>query len=89
MSQRIFEGLAYGCIVLSNSMAACEQTNNIVIHISTMEDIERVMEYYLRNPPAAHRKRIDGYNFSKHFGTNQYAAQPFIDVIREKFELDV
>jgi hypothetical protein len=89
VSQRIFEGLAYGCIVLSNSISACEQTNNIVIHVSTRDDIERVMSYYINNPELAEKKRKEGYEFSKQFGTNQLSAQKFINLIQEKFDITI
>ena len=87
VSQRIFEGLTYGCIVLSNSLAACEQTNNIVIHVSTREEIEEIMTYYINNPELAEKKRKEGYEFSKKFGTNQLSAQNFINLIQEKFDI--
>lgn len=89
VSQRIFEGLAYGCIVLSNSLPACEQTNNIVIHVSTREEVEQIMTYYINNPELAEKKRKEGYEFSKQFGTNQLAAQNFITLIKDNFEIVV
>jgi hypothetical protein len=89
VSQRIFEGLAYGCIVLSNSLPACEQTNNIVIHVSTLSQVEQIMTYYINNPELAEKKRKEGYEFSKQFGTNQLSAQNFINIIQEKFEIAI
>lgn len=89
VSQRIFEGLTYGCIVLSNSISACEQTNNIVIHVSTRDDIEQVMSYYINNPELAEKKRKEGYEFSKQFGTNELSAQKFINLIQEKFHITI
>lgn len=81
VSQRIYEGLAYGCIVLSNSFAACEQTNHIVIHVSTRDEVERLMTYYIEHPNEAEKKRQEGYAFSKEFGTNQVSATLFLDLI--------
>lgn len=89
VSQRIFEGLTYGCIVLSNSLPACEQTNNIVIHVSTLSQVEKIMAYYINNPELAEKKRKEGYEFSKKFGTNQLSAQNFIDIIQERFEIAI
>lgn len=89
VSQRIFEGLAYGCIVLSNSLPACEQTNNIVIHVSTRDEVEQIMTYYINNPELAGKKRKEGYEFSKQFGTNQLAAQNFINLIQDNFDIVV
>lgn len=81
VSQRIYEGLAYGCIVLSNSWPACEQTNHIVVHVTTREEVEKTMSYYLKHPELMERKRQEGYAFSKQFGTNQVSAQKIMDVI--------
>ncbi len=89
VSQRIFEGLAYGCIVLSNSLPACEQTNNIVIHVSTRDDVEQIMTYYINNPEIADKKRKEGYEFSKQFGTNQFSAQKFINLIQENLNITI
>jgi len=89
VSQRIFEGLTYGCIVLSNSLPACEQTNNIVIHVSSVDDIERIMTFYINNPELSKIKQQQGYEFSKHFGTNQVSADLFINLINEKFNIVV
>lgn len=87
VSQRIFEGLAYGCIVLSNSLPACEQTNNIVIHVTTREDVEQIMKYYINNPELVEIKRKEGYAFSKQFGTNKASAENFINLIQERFDI--
>lgn len=89
VSQRIFEGLAYGCIVLSNSLPACEQTNNIVIHVSNRDEVEKVMNYYMSNPEQLEKKRNEGYDFVKQFGTNQTSAKKFIDIINNEFKLDL
>lgn len=89
VSQRIFEGLTYGCIVLSNSLPACKQTNNIVIYVSTRDDVEQIMTYFINNPELAKKKREEGYEFSKEFGTNQFAAQNFINLIQNNFNIVV
>jgi hypothetical protein len=87
VSQRIFEGLTYGCIVLSNSLPACEQTNNIVIYVSTRDDVEQTMTYYINNPELMKKKQKEGYEFSKQFGTNQLSAQIFINLIQKNFDI--
>jgi hypothetical protein len=89
VSQRIFEGLTYGCIVLSNSLPACQQTNNIVIHVSTRNEVEQIMTYYINNPELAEKKQEEGYNFSKQFGTNELSAKNFINLIKENFDIDI
>lgn len=89
VSQRIFEGLTYGCVVLSNSLPACQQTNGIVIHINSLDDLENKMTFYKNNPELILKKQQEGYEFARSFGTNEYAASKFIDLIKNKFEMTV
>jgi len=86
VSQRIYEGLAYGCVVLSNSPAAQEQTNGIVELISSKREIEEKIDYYFLNPQAYIQRQTAGYNFiKKHGGTNHAAAELFIKGINAAF----
>jgi len=86
VSQRIYEGLAYGCIVLSNSEAARDQTDGIVEFVSSRREIEQKIDYYLKNHDAYLAKRSAGYNFIKtRDGTNHAMAQSFIDAISIAF----
>jgi hypothetical protein len=89
VSQRIFEGLAYGCIVLSNSLPACEQTNNIVVHISSKEDLEEKMRYYKNNPDKLIQKQLEGYEWTKKFGTNELSIQKFRDLIKNNYNIKI
>ena len=86
VSQRIYEGLAYGCIVLSNSEAARDQTDGIVEFVSSRREIENKIDYYLKNPEAYFAKQTAGYNFIKtRGGTNHTSVQLFIDTIHTAF----
>jgi hypothetical protein len=86
VSQRIYEGLAYGCIVLSNSEAARDQTDGIVEFVSSRREIETKIDYYLNNPKEYLARQAAGYNFIKtRGGTNHATAESFIDSIRIAF----
>jgi hypothetical protein len=87
VSQRIYEGLAYGCIVLSNSPAACEQTNHIVVHVTSKQDLENKMLFFKANPDIIKRKQEEGYEFIKKYGTNHYAIDKFINCIKQNFAI--
>ena len=87
VSQRIFEGMAYGCIVLTNSMPACEQTDNIAIYIDSKNDLENKMIYYLQNPDEIKKKQLEGYEFVKKYGTNHLSIQQFINKINILYKL--
>jgi len=83
VSQRIYEGLAYGCIVFSESIHACLQTNNIVVHIVSKEDLESKMDYYLKHPELMRQKQEEGYAFIKQYGTNHFSIDVFLERIKE------
>jgi hypothetical protein len=83
VSQRIYEGLAYGCIVLSNSIWACRETENIVVYISSKKDLEEKMIYYKNNRDKIKEKQKKGYEFIKRVGTNNYAISLINDKIKE------
>jgi len=86
VSQRIYEGLAYGCIVLSNSEAARDQTDGIVEFVSSRQEIETKIDYYLNNPKAYLARQNAGYDFIKtRGGTNHATAQSFIDAMHGAF----
>jgi len=82
VSQRIYEGMAYGCVVLSNSLAACQQTNNIVIYVNSLEDLEEKMAYYKNNPELIKQKQQQGYEFVKKHGTNEKSIELISKVIQ-------
>lgn len=82
VSQRIFEGMAYGCVVLTNSPAAVEQTNGIAVLINNKQDMIDKMKFYLNNPEEIKSKQEQGYIFVKNSGTNEYAY----DMIKQKAE---
>ena len=86
VSQRIYEGLCYGCVVFSNSRVACAQTEGIVIYIESQKDIEDKMRYYLDNQKEIIDKQILGYDFIQRLGTNElsykilHASRPVIEL---------
>ena len=84
ISQRIFEGLAYGCIVLTNSQYAVEYTDNICIYVNSLQDVEREIEYYYNNTEKRKEKKEFGYEWMrKNIGTNRSAWKLFFDKIEE------
>lgn len=87
VSQRIFESLTYGCIVLTNSIPACDQTNNIAVYVKSKEDIEDKMDFFMKNPSIMKQKQQDGYEFAKKYGTNRYAISFFTNHIKDNFDI--
>lgn len=87
VTQRVFEGMAYGCIVLSDNKAATDMTNGIVEYVTSIEEVREKIEYYLNNPDKVLEKQLLGYDYTKLFGTNRYSAKLFLDKIVELWNI--
>ena len=86
--QRIFEGLGYGCIVLTNSKPACEHTENIVEYVESLKDVEEKINYYLNNPELVKKKQELAYEFIKKCGTNYFTIEKLNSKSKELFDID-
>lgn len=87
LSQRIFEGLAYGCIVLCENPLASEVTNGIVVHVSSQEDLVEKMRYYKAHPELIAEKQQQGYNWIQQHGTNRHSIRLFLQYIDQHIGL--
>jgi len=85
LSQRVFEGLAYGCIVLCENPLASEVTGGAIVHITSREDLIEKMQYYLAHPELILEKQRRGYEWIKQYGTNRYSMSFFLDHIQQYF----
>lgn len=83
VTQRVFEAMAYGCVVLSDNPAARDMTGGIVEYVSSADEFRMKYEFYLANPDRCREKELAGYEWVKKYGTNRYAAQLFLDKIAE------
>lgn len=74
VSQRIYEALAYGCVILSHSIHASTQTRGIVEYVGPSRDqyADR-MTFFLKNPRLIAEKQRQGYEFARAYGTNEHA----------------
>ncbi len=86
LSQRIFEGLAYGCIVLCENPMAAFYTDGIVVYVSSKEDLVQKMKYYKEHPEEAERKRQRGYEWVKQHGTNRVTTALLKERIKDLFQ---
>jgi Glycosyl transferases group 1 len=85
LSQRIFEGLAYGCVVLCENKTASEFTDGAVVYISSKEDLIEKMKYYKENPEQIVIQQQKGYEWVRKYGTNRYSISYFLDKIKELY----
>lgn len=82
-TQRIFEGLAYGCVVISDNEAARDLTGGIVEYAANKTEFLDKYHYFLSHPEECEAKARAGYEWTKKYGTNRYSASLFLDKIRE------
>ena len=87
LSQRLFEGLAYGCIFLCENKLASIYTDGIIVHVKSAEDLEAKMEYYKMHPELIREKQLKGYDWIRRYGTNREAARDFLDKIKRFYNL--
>lgn len=88
LSQRIFEGLAYGCIVLCENKLASDFTEGAVVYVSSKYDLVDKMNFYKQNPEAKKAKIEEGYKWVKKFGTNRYSVKFFLEKIKELYDYE-
>jgi len=86
LSQRIFEGMAYGCIVLCNNKLASDFTDGIVVYVSSKEDLVEKMIYYKMHSEEVEKKQKEGYEWVKKYGTNRISAELYLNKIKEEFK---
>lgn len=85
LSQRIFEGLAYGCIVLCENKLASIFTDGAVVYISSKEDLVNKMKYYKEHPEEVIKIQEKGYEWVRKYGTNRLTIQNLLDKIKSMF----
>lgn len=83
VTQRVFEGMAYGCIVLSDNPAAVKLTGGIVEYVGSRGELIEKMAYFAWNPEKMAAKRKAGYEWVRDWGTNRAAAKAFQEKARE------
>lgn len=89
LSQRVFEGLAYGCIVFCENPLAEQYTKGAVITVASREDLWAKMEEWSVAPPGRIKAQQErGYDWIRRFGTNRTSAALLWNRIRSRFQVD-
>ncbi len=73
LSQRIFEGLAYGCIVFCENPLATAVTHGAVIHVTSKEDLWAKMAEWYVDEEKRRVQQEKGYEWTRRYGTNRTA----------------
>lgn len=89
LSQRIFEGLAYGCVVLCENKLASELTEGAVVYIKDKIDLVDKMKLFMENKDLIAAKQQQGYDWIKKFGTNRYSVDLMLLKIKEIYNLQL
>jgi glycosyltransferase involved in cell wall biosynthesis len=88
ISQRVFEGMAYGCIVLSDNPIAEKITDGIVVTVTSKEDVLQKINYYKENPELISEKQQKGYEWVKKYGTNRESVKTILNRIKEVYNME-
>jgi hypothetical protein len=80
-TERIFEGLAYGCVVLTDCKMAEEATDGIAVYVEDYQDLEKKVDFYTKNQSAREEKQRLGVEYAKNKGTYFHVAKDFLDKI--------
>lgn len=84
-TERVFEGIAYGCVVLTDCEMAVNATSGIAVFVSDYADLERKVDYYINNLEARKQKQKLGYEFAKAKGTYYNVGKEFLKKIHELY----
>jgi hypothetical protein len=80
--ERVFEGMAFGCVVISDSLPAGEITGGIVQVATSREDFLNIYVRLLNNP----KERLDlqkkGYEWVKNHGLYIHTVKHFLEKIK-------
>lgn len=88
LSQRIFEGLAYGCIVFCENSLASQITDGAVIHVTSREDLWNKMREWKADPERIFLQQKRGYEWARRYGTNRTAMMALWRGIQSRFHVD-
>jgi len=82
--ERVFEGMAYGCVVISDTKTASDITDNIVQYASTEDEFKKIYERLLNNDDERKTLQKRGYEWIKQNGLYVHVIQKFIDKFNEQ-----
>lgn len=76
-TERFFEGLALGSLVISDQPECKNLTNGIAEYVNSEEQIYEIFDKYTNNKKLLDDKILLGYKWSKEFGTYSKVAEQF------------
>jgi hypothetical protein len=77
--ERVFEGMAFGCVVISDSPVAAEITDNIVQVATSKEEFLKIYNDLLNDDKKRYDLQQRGYEWIKRKGLYVHIAKNFLD----------
>lgn len=81
--ERVFEGMAFGCVVISDHPVAAEYTDNIVQYASSKDEFLKIYDRLLNNDNERLQLQQRGYEWIKKKGLYSHVAENFLNKFRE------
>lgn len=81
--ERVFEGMAFGCVVISDNPVAAIITDNIVQIANNKEEFLNVYNRLLNNPDEMKILQMRGYEWIKKYGLYAHTSKNFLDKFNE------
>jgi hypothetical protein len=85
ITERVFEGMAYGCAVISDNKSAESFTNGIVKYVESLSDVIKYISLYKENVDIYNQVRDNGYEYIKNCGTYYHKAINFMKKFDELY----
>lgn len=85
VTERVFEGLSYGCVVLTDNISAEKMTNGLVKYVSSFDELELNINKFNTDDNLFFETQNRGYEFSKKNGLYFHLANKFIKKIKELY----
>lgn len=80
-TERVFEGLALGCVVVSDCLVAEEATDGIVKFVNNYDELDSFIDRCLSDNQEVKNRQELGINYAKQKGTYYHVAKEFISKI--------
>jgi spore maturation protein CgeB len=81
--ERVFEGMAYGCVVISDNPVAAEITDNIVQVCTSKDEFLNIYNRLLNNDDERKELQKRGYNWIKKNGLYTHVVEKFLNKCNE------
>lgn len=79
ITERIFEGMSYGCLVIHDSKYIEMETNGATVFANSPKEVVDLIRYYKSNIGELTEKVNQGYDYIRKCGTYYHTCKTFVD----------